>query len=133
QLRKHIGQALLCERSLANLVAAAVQAHHQPVSDQLVGAYALDGRQILDAFSLYEHRRHRQQQAQAQQCQPASVQALTANKENMKGLHHVGIRTEKYSGRNAAASPWSEPHPWCLCCETRYAHPQPGSTAPYSS
>ena len=52
ELRQHVVEGLHGERRLGGLVAAAIEAHHQPVTDQLVGAHAMDGRHVLEALGL---------------------------------------------------------------------------------
>ncbi len=60
ELRQHVVQRLHGERRLAGLIAGAVQTHHQPIAHQLIGAHALDLRQILDALGLRGRRRGQQ-------------------------------------------------------------------------
>ena len=50
ELREHVRQRLHRERRLAGLVAGAVQADHEAVADELVGAHALHLRHVLDAL-----------------------------------------------------------------------------------
>jgi len=54
QLRQHVLQGLNRKRRLAGLIAAAVQADHESVADQLVGAHTLHLRHVLDALGLRE-------------------------------------------------------------------------------
>jgi hypothetical protein len=54
QLSQHVQQRLDGEGRLAGLVAGAVQADHQAISDELVGAHALHLRHVLDTFGMDE-------------------------------------------------------------------------------
>ena len=68
ELRQHVLQGLHRERRLTGLVAAAVQADHEPVADELIGAHPLDLRHVLDAFGpsgrdIHQHQNSQQGQA----------------------------------------------------------------------
>ncbi|VFT41632.1 Uncharacterised protein [Pseudomonas aeruginosa] len=52
ELRQHVVEGLQGERRLRGLVAAAAQADHQAIADQLVGPHALDAGDILQPLGL---------------------------------------------------------------------------------
>ena len=56
ELRHHVVEGLYRERRLGGLVAAAIKADHQAVTDQLVRTHALDAGQVFQALGLHQRR-----------------------------------------------------------------------------
>jgi len=103
QLAQQVLQALHGEGCLAGAVAAAVQADHQAIAHQRIGAHAAHLGQVLDAFGRRrgnhrEHGQQRQHRAHRVERRRASLlcrveRRHTSLPEQGKGKGHVRLRT----------------------------------------